>query len=81
MQNLEVYTEQALETQIRDRAKSNEWYVITFRGFAFKIYNRWAQVKQTPEGMRDSGQMGHRSAKSLIDEIVLFIRQHEKVTP
>ena len=80
MQHLEVYTEQALENQIRERAKANEWYVITFRGFAFKIYNRWAQVKQSPEGLRDSGQMGHRSAKSLINEIVLFIRQQEKVS-
>ena len=80
MQHLEVYTEQALEIQLQERARSNEWYVITFRGFAFKIYNRWAQVKQSPGGLRDNGQMGHRSAKSLINEILLFIRQQEKVS-
>lgn len=79
MQHLEVYTEQALENVIRERA-AGDWYVVTFRGFAFKIYRRWAQVKQTPAGLRDSGQLGHRSARSLINEILLFIRQNETVT-
>lgn len=80
MQQLEVYTEQALENQIQERARSDQWYVITFRGFAFKVYNRWAQIKQTPAGLRDSGRLGHRSAKSLVNELLLFIRQNEKVT-
>jgi hypothetical protein len=78
MENLTVYTPQAIETTVKLRAKTGTWYVLRFNGFVFKIYGRWAQIMETPTGLRDSGMMGHRSARELSAEILNFIETHSE---
>lgn len=73
METINVYTLQAVESAIRERAKSGQWYVLKFNGYTFKIYGRWAQIKQTPDGLRDSGSDGHKSARALCAELFAFM--------
>ena len=74
METFTVYTEQAVEAAVRERAKSGKWYVLHFNGYTFKIYGRWAQIKQSPDGLRDSGFDGHKSARALCAELSAFMR-------
>lgn len=78
MENITVYTPQAIETIVKLRAKTGKWYVLRFNGFVFKIYGRWAQIMETPTGLRDGGMMGHRSSRELIAEIINFIETHSE---
>ncbi len=80
METLTVYTTQAVERMIREHAKTGRWYVLRFNGFSFKIYGRWAQVMETPDGLRDSGAMGHTSARALSAEVLNFIETHSEQT-
>jgi hypothetical protein len=80
MENVTVYTTQAVEQTIRGRAKAGQWYVLRFNGFTFKIYGRWAQVMETPTGLRDSGVMGHKSARALSAEVLHFIEANSEQT-
>lgn len=73
MRSIEVYTLQAVEAALKTQAKMPEWYVLRFSGFVFKIYGKWAQLMQTPTGLRDSGSSAHKSARSLVSEILGFI--------
>lgn len=79
MENVTVYTTQAVELTIRERAKTARWYVLRFNGFSFKIDGRWAQIMETPTGLRDSGVMGHKSARSLAGEVLNFIEVNSEV--
>ena len=78
MENVTVYTTQAVEQMIQEHAKTVRWYVLRFNGFTFKIFGRWAQVMETPNGLRDSGVMGHKSARALSAEVLKSIETHSE---
>jgi hypothetical protein len=76
MQEITVYTLQALELQLKACAKNNkQWFVFRYNGFAFKCFGKWAQIMQSPGGLRASGVMGHKTQKGFVAEILNFINQ------
>jgi hypothetical protein len=78
MMHITVYSEQDLERAIRDCSKIREWHVIRFNGYSFKVYGKWAQIMENPQGLRASGDMGHKTQKALIAEIQRFIYASQK---
>lgn len=73
MEDVIVQSEEEIVKTIRSRKKSNQWYVLRFEGYAFKIFGYWAQLLVTPGGLKNSGVHGHTSAKALDVEIQQFI--------
>lgn len=75
MKVIEIYTEQALESTVRENARG-DWYVLSFNGFTFKIYQVWAQLMVTPRNQKDSGNPNNKSAKAFIAELLKFIKDN-----
>ncbi len=79
MRTFEFYTLQALENGARECARNgSEWRILRFNGFTFKCHGKWAQIMQTPDGLRDSGLMDHKTVKAFAGEIVTFIERNTK---
>ena len=77
METLEFYTLQALKNGARETCKTQKWFVLRFNGFAFKVFGKWSQIMQAPNGARQSGIMGHKTQKAFLSEIVDFIESNK----
>ncbi len=75
MKAIEIYTEQALESTVRENVRGT-WYVLKFNGFSFKIYQLWAQVMVTPSDQKASGNPSNKSAKAFVAELLKFIEDN-----
>ncbi len=66
---------QTIETNRAGLAKlpKNQWVIVYCEGFTFKVFDNWAQIMQTPNGLRESGMSGHKSRKAFVAELVAFI--------
>ncbi len=66
-------TRETLAAAIKTIAQRATWHVLTVEGYTFKIISLWAQIKQAPNGNRDSGTMYNKSQKALVKEILDFM--------
>ena len=66
---------QAIETNREGLTKlpKKQCVIVYCEGFTFKVFDNWAQIMQTPSGLRESGMSGHKSRKALVAELVAFI--------
>lgn len=73
MQDIHAETLDDVKKVIKANAKNGKWYVLRFNGYTFKIYQLWAQIMQTPEGLRGSGAMGQTTQRAFFNEICQFM--------
>lgn len=69
---------ETIETNRAGLAKipTKQWVIVRCENCTFKIFENWAQIMQTPSGLRESGRSGHKSRKALVAELVAFINQN-----
>jgi hypothetical protein len=68
------------DDDVRNTVKAYQrqgWYVIRYKGCAFKVTGKWAQLMIAANHVtKDSGSMFHKSQAALVDEILEFANKH-----